>query len=126
MGWKTQMDRNTIISQQVETYLLSQGFEYGIFKPTFTDETTEIGKYCTLGFGQRCLTLENTKANGEVYTIYITSTEAYLEVKEMIKTPANAVARPSYIRSKLLNIPVYVKTIDDIDDILNQLTSNED
>lgn len=125
MSWKTQMGRNTIVSQEIEDYLLRQGFEYGIFKPTFTDENTEIGKTQTLGFGQRCLTLENTKANGEVYTIYITSTEAYLEVVEMIKTPANAVARPCYVRSKLIEIPVYVKQVDDIDDILNRLTSVE-
>lgn len=125
MSWKTQMGRNTIVSQQVETYLLTQGFEYGIFKPTFTDENTEIGKYHTLGFGQRCLILSNKKANKEVHTIYVTSTEAYLEVKEMIKTPQNATARPCYIRSNLINIPDHVKTIDGIDEILDQLTSVE-
>lgn len=125
MSWKAQMGRNTIVSQQIETYLLTQGFEYGTFKPTFTGEYTEIGKHHTLGFGQHCLILENTKSSNEVYTIYVTNTEAYLEVKEMIKTPRNAVARPSYVLSKLIDIPVHVKNIDDIDEILNRLTSVE-
>lgn len=112
MSWKTRMGRETIISNEIEEYLLKQGFEYSTFYPRFSYTDSAYAQAKTVN--ERCLFLTHMDKKGDKLRIYVTGSEIYLEIEDV---------RGNFVSSNLVEVPSYLERVKDMDELLDTLVS---
>lgn len=115
MLWQAKMGLLPVVNEVVEKYLLEQGFEHNTFTPTAGINTRVTGSKNIAGSeNERCLRLLHMRQDKSIVAMFVTSSEAYLEV-----TTSNGKA----VKSNLLDIPPSGVDKEYIDALLNLLTN---
>lgn len=110
MSWRAKMGRTPVFNGLVEAYLINEGFEYSTFNPRFRSEDAQVHKAKTLN--ERCLKMVHERPNNGSVTIYLTSSEGYVEVESFTG---------SLESTNLIDLP-NVAVIGHIDTLLDMLT----
>ena len=115
MSWQAKMGLLPVVNEEVERYLLEQGFEHSTFTPN-ADNSTRIkgSKVVASSENARCLRLLNIRHKKSIVAMFITTSEAYLEVTS---------SSGKVLKSNLLDIPSKGVDIDHMNLILDLLTT---
>lgn len=112
MSWKALMDKEPIISTEIEEYLLNQGFEFTTFEPKFTN--TLPLQFMSTKLGQRCLRLTHSNKRDANISFFVTNFDVYFEMEDK---------EGNYITSNRMAVQKHAYRVKDIDNLLDNLVS---